>query len=189
MGFPAVLACPPCWACGACQHPSSCQRLRAATPGMSQGIGDLSCNSSSTDCWTLLTYLPTSTSDDRPVATGQQLPYCPARQRHRAGAVRSAPRLQALHHAVQGVGGLTVRGLRAALGSSDDVVLRAAERVRQSLLAMPSQSGWQLCRPSFCHLPEWVQSPCGTSVCWQAAPGARGQHFVVRPDGRLAPIR
>jgi hypothetical protein len=85
---------------------------------------------------------------------------------------------------VQEAGGLTVGGLRAALGSSDAAVVRAAERVRACI----GQPEW-LAAVSTQVLPsaDWWQSPCGGAVYWQAAPEG-GKRFAIRTDGRLAPL-
>jgi hypothetical protein len=117
--------------------------------------------------------------------------------RHGDSLVPSGTWLQELLPAVQDGGGLTVGGLRVALGSSDAAVLRAAERVRACIgqpewIATASthcveagKAGGKACQA----LPpaDWWQSPCGGSVYWQAAPKG-GKGFAVRADGRLAPL-
>jgi hypothetical protein len=104
--------------------------------------------------------------------------------RHGDSLVPSGTWLQELLPAVHDAGGLTVGGLRVALGSSDAAVLRAAERVRACI----GQPEWVETASTQALPPaDWWQSPCGGSVYWQAAPEG-GKGFAVRADGRLAPL-
>jgi hypothetical protein len=97
--------------------------------------------------------------------------------RHGDSLVPSSAWLQELLPAVQDAGGLTVGGLRVALGSSDAAVLRAAERVRACI----GQPEWIEAASTQALPPaDWWQSPCGGSVyCQQAAPEG-GKGFAVR---------
>jgi hypothetical protein len=75
--------------------------------------------------------------------------------------VPSGTWLQELLPAVHDAGGLTVEGLRVALGSSDAAVLRAAERVRACIGPEPE---WVATASTHCAcqaLPpaDWWQSP------------------------------
>ena len=92
--------------------------------------------------------------------------------------------LQELSPAVADAGGLTVGGLRAALGSTDASVRHVAEQVRACVL----EPAWREAVVAR-HLPPaaWQVSTCGQHVRWMEAPsGERG--FAVRRDGRLAPL-
>jgi len=104
--------------------------------------------------------------------------------RHGSSLAPSATWLSALGPAVMGIGGLTIRGLRAALRSPDAAVLGAAERVK-ACIAQPEWLASLLASPVPC--ADWLQSPCGGQVYWQAGPGG-GKGFSVRPDGRLATL-
>jgi hypothetical protein len=92
--------------------------------------------------------------------------------------------LQVLGPAVADAGGLTVGGLRAALGSADASVQQVAEKV----LACVLEPAWKAAVLAQ-HMPPpaWLVSPCGQCVCClEASNGGRG--FAVRSDGRLAPL-
>ncbi len=107
---------------------------------------------------------------------------CPI-TRHGDSLVPSRTWLHELLPAVQDGGGLTMGGLREALGSSDAAVLSGGEGAGLHWPAGVDSD----CLHTGLPPADWWQSPCGGSVYWQAAPEV-GMGFAVRADGRLAPL-